>query len=62
MNVAEARPAARLVPVEPDARGSAPRGRLEDDDPFFAIMENLEARRVRHPPRVLRATRRRARR
>lgn len=54
------RPMARLVPAEPD-EGSLPAavGFLEDDDPFFGIMEEIVAARAQHAPRVAAARRRR---
>lgn len=57
------RPMAKLVPVEekdsetPDLAG---RGWLEEDDPFFEIMDDIVERRPRHQPRAL-ASRRRTR-
>ena len=50
------RPMAKLVPV--DAKESqtpdlASRGWLEEDDPFFDIVEDVVKKRRRHQPRAL---------
>jgi prevent-host-death family protein len=50
------RPMAMLAPVEPGEReplGSWKRGFLDNDDPFFEIIEEVVAARARHKPRVL---------
>ncbi|MGH9319705.1 MAG: type II toxin-antitoxin system Phd/YefM family antitoxin [Vicinamibacteria bacterium] len=55
------RPMAKLVPVEESSSPSEAltrRGWLEDDDPFFAIVDEIVSERKRHRPRVLAPTRR----
>src|SRR3989304_1652134 len=50
------RPMAILAPVEPEEReplGQWRRGFLDNDDPFFEIIEEVVAARARHRPRVL---------
>lgn len=50
------RPMARLAPVEPEEREPlrvGGRGFLDNDDPFFEIIEDVVAARARHKPRVL---------
>ncbi len=51
------KPMARLVPVDAaDAVHLADLGGwLEDDDPFFGLLEEVEEHRDRHAPRSLRA-------
>jgi prevent-host-death family protein len=53
------RPIARLVPLDGGARSHLARvkGWLDDDDPFFAVVDEIVAARARHPARV--ASRRR---
>lgn len=54
------RPMARLVPVETTRRRTLAgvKGWLDDDDPFFTIIEDIvasrHARRPRRPPRLRR--------
>lgn len=50
------RPMARLVPVDPQARRSLAdfKGWLDDDDPFFEVMDRILAERRARPARVLR--------
>ncbi len=52
-------PMAKLVPVEPTMDRPHPLGDvdgwLDDDDPFFAAVDDLVAERRRHIPRVWRA-------
>lgn len=52
--VKRGRPMARLVPAGGEIGGSieAIKGWLNDDDPFFAIMEEVVAERHSHRPRV----------
>lgn len=50
------KPMAKLVPA--DEPGSVPhladvRGWLDDEDPFFALMDGIVASRSKHRPRVL---------
>ncbi len=50
------RPMARLGPVELEEREPLDLGRrgfLDNDDPFFEIVEEVVAARARHKPRVL---------
>ena len=50
------RPMAKLVPVdakESEAPDLASRGWLEEDDPFFDIVEGVVEKRRRHEPRAL---------
>jgi len=49
------RPMARLVPVAGDraAHLARVRGWLDDDDPFFAAVDEIVASRSRRTPRVL---------
>ncbi|HEY7698574.1 MAG TPA: type II toxin-antitoxin system prevent-host-death family antitoxin [Vicinamibacteria bacterium] len=52
------RPMARLVPIdqelgEGETPGAGIRGWLDDDDPFFEIVDEIVAARARHKPRVL---------
>ena len=57
------RPMAMLVPVGerlPDTGALTSRGWLEEDDPFFEIMDEIVSERERHKPRVLVSRRRRA--
>lgn len=55
------RPMAKLVPIEqrdsqePDL---ASRGWLDEDDPFFEIVEDIVEERRRHVPRVISSARR----
>jgi prevent-host-death family protein len=53
------RPMARLVPVTSRPRPSLAdvKGWLPDDDPFFAIMDEIVAERHARPARVLRRRR-----
>jgi prevent-host-death family protein len=55
------KPMARLVPVD-DGSADRPavgnRGWLEEDDPFFAIIDEIVSDRVNHRPRVLSPQRR----
>jgi prevent-host-death family protein len=55
------KPMARLVPVD-DGSADRPvvghRGWLEEDDPFFAIIDEIVSDRVNHRPRVLSSRRR----
>jgi prevent-host-death family protein len=53
------KPMAKLVPVEREERKTrfADVGWLDDDDPFFEIVDEIVAARARHKPRVLRRTR-----
>jgi prevent-host-death family protein len=54
------KPMARLVPVEDgsDRPVVSHRGWLEEDDPFFAIIDEIVSDRVSHTPRVLASRRR----
>jgi prevent-host-death family protein len=50
------RPMAKLVPVdakESEAPDLASRGWLDEDDPFFEIVEDVVKKRRRHQPRAL---------
>jgi prevent-host-death family protein len=50
------RPMAKLVPMEErdsETPDLASRGWLEDDDPFFEIVEDIVDERPRHVPRVV---------
>ncbi len=53
------KPMARLVPVEaPEAQQDHPgyvQGWLDDEDPFFAAIDDIVERRAEHTPRVLQA-------
>ena len=53
------RPMARLVPATAgDGRAPARSGFLDDDDPFFPIVEGIVAARSSHKPRVIAARKR----
>jgi len=55
------RPMAKLVPVEEketEAPDLASRGWLEEDDPFFEIVEDIVRERPRHEPRATASHRR----
>ena len=57
------KPMARLVPVDggsADRPVVSHRGWLEEDDPFFAIIDEIVSDRVNHRPRVLSSRRREA--
>jgi prevent-host-death family protein len=59
------RPMARLVPPDeqtPDTGLGTVRGWLPDDDPYFAAVEDIVNRRVRHGPRTLAKPRKRSKR
>ena len=47
------RPMAKLVPVEADERPHLAnvRGWLNEDDPFFTVIDEIVAERVQHKPR-----------
>jgi prevent-host-death family protein len=48
------KPMARLVPAEDHAtHSSEANGRLENDDPFFQIMDRIVKDRLNHMPRIL---------
>jgi prevent-host-death family protein len=50
------RPMAKLVPVDEEpsvAPDLASRGWLEEDDPFFEIVEDIVTKRKQHEPRAL---------
>ena len=51
------RPMAKLVPIEkPSSKPNelaSTKGWLDDDDPFFQIMDQIVAERQHHRPRVL---------
>ena len=51
------RPMARLVPVADDQKAhlASVRGWLDDDDPFFAAVDEIVASRTRRTPRALAA-------
>ena len=51
------KPMAKLVPVEApeEAHLDKIEGWLDDDDPFFEVIDEIVANRSRHSPRVLRA-------
>jgi prevent-host-death family protein len=55
------KPMAKLVPVEREERETrfSGVGWLDDDDPFFEIMDQIVAARARHRPRISGRTRRR---
>jgi len=56
------KPVAKLVPVDDGSAGRAAvsgRGWLEEDDSFFAIVDEIVADRAHHKPRVLSSPRRR---
>jgi prevent-host-death family protein len=53
------RPMARLVPVNAEGDAGRPagiRGWLDDDDPFFDIVDDIVAQRVAKRPRVMSAS------
>jgi prevent-host-death family protein len=55
------KPMARLVPVDEglaDGTVLSRRGWLEEDDPFFTIIDEIVSDRVSHRPRVLSSRRR----
>lgn len=47
------RPMARLVPIAPETDLADVKGWLDDDDPFFASLEERERKRTAQPARVL---------
>ena len=54
------RPMAQLVPADAsDTRAPASSGFLDDDDPFFTIVDEIVAARSSHGPRVIAARKRR---
>ena len=48
------RPMVRMEPVTPPGRSTPIQGWLDDDDPFFSIMQDVVASRRRHRPRAAR--------
>ena len=48
------KPMARMIPVDESARHVADaQGWLENDDPFFAVIDRIVEDRTRHIPRIL---------
>jgi prevent-host-death family protein len=50
------RPMAQLVPLAAETKAVGEvRGFLEDDDPFFEVVDEIVSRRAEHVPRALRS-------